>query len=219
MTPSVPKVLFAVASGFFAISFFQDSSYVFRDEYLLNWMFYLGMATTVIQSVLLAVPVFLAGKRVVAVISTVSVYFIQFLFGVVSMIRDFEYFSDFGIRGFFQYWIFPMLFIPNYIPGTNLESLFLETGSYLRFIGIIFAILGAILTFVAARLENQPSTTVGKNSSAANVFVPSRSSIVHSSQVNATEAIDQVERLGDLLKKGLITQEEFDIKKRQILGL
>jgi hypothetical protein len=42
---------------------------------------------------------------------------------------------------------------------------------------------------------------------------------VHSSQVNATEAIEQVERLGDLLKKGLITQEEFDIKKRQILGL
>jgi hypothetical protein len=31
--------------------------------------------------------------------------------------------------------------------------------------------------------------------------------------------MDQVERLGDLLKKGLITQEEFDIKKRQILGL
>ena len=177
------------------------------------------MGTTLIQIALLALPVFLVGKRVVAAISVMSVYFVQFLFGVLAIIRDLEYLFDFGILGIFQYWILPMLMIPNYIPGTYFESLFLETGSYLRFIGIILAILGAILTFVASRLENQSSTTVGKNSSAANVFVPSRSSSVHSSQVNATEAIDQVERLGDLLKKGLITQEEFDIKKRQILGL
>lgn len=219
MTPTVPKVLFAVASGVFAISFIQDTFYIFRDGYQLNWLFYVGMATTLIQIALLALPVFLVSKRAVAVISIVSVYFLQFLFGILAIIRDLEYLFDFGIRGFFQYWILPMFLIPNYIPGTNLESLFLETGSYLRFIGIVFAILGAILTFVAVRLENQQSTTVGQNPSAAQMFVPSRSSSMHSSQVNATEAIDQVERLGNLLKKGLITQEEFDIKKRQILGL
>lgn len=219
MTTTFPRALFAAASGIFAISFIQDTSFIFRDEYELNWLFYVGMGTTLIQIALLALPVFLVGKRVVAAISVMSVYFVQFLFGVLAIIRDLEYLFDFGILGIFQYWILPMLMIPNYIPGTYFESLFLETGSYLRFIGIILAILGAILTFVASRLENQSSTTVGKNSSAANVFVPSRSSSVHSSQVNATEAIDQVERLGDLLKKGLITQEEFDIKKRQILGL
>ncbi len=219
MTPTVPKVLFAVASGVFAISFIQDTSYVFRDEYQLNWLFYVGMATTLIQIALLALPVFLVSKRAVAVISIVSVYSLQFLFGVLAIIRDLEYLFDFGIRGFFQYWILPMLFIPNYIPGTSFESLFLETGSYLRFIGIFLGILGAILTFVAARFENQQSTTVGQNPSTAQMFVPSRSSSVHSSHGNATEAIDQVERLGDLLKKGLITQEEFDFKKRQILGL
>jgi hypothetical protein len=219
VTTTFPRALFAAASGIFAISFIQDTSFIFRDEYELNWLFYVGMGTTLIQIALLALPVFLVGKRVVAAISVMSVYFVQFLFGVLAIIRDLEYLFDFGVRGFFQYWILPMLFIPNYIPGTYFESLFLETGSYLRFIGIIFAILGAILTFVAVRLENQKSTTVGQNPSAAQMFVPSRSSSVHSSHGNATEAIDQVERLGDLLKKGLITQEEFETKKRQILGL
>ena len=102
MTPTVPRVLFAAASGFFAVSFIQDSSYIFRDEYVLSWSFYLGMVVTFIQSALLALPVFLVGKRVIAVISIVSVYFVQFLFAVTVAIRDLEYLFDFGIRGFFQ---------------------------------------------------------------------------------------------------------------------
>jgi hypothetical protein len=219
VTPTFPRALFAAASGIFAISFIQDTSFIFRDEYQLNWLFYVGMGTTLIQITLLALPIFLVGKRVVAAISVISVYIVQFLFGVLAIIRDLEYLFDFGIRGFFQYWILPMLFIPNYMPGTSLESLFFETGSYLRFIGIFLGILGAILTFVTVRSENQKSTSVGQNPSTAQMFVPSRSSGMQPSHVNSREAIDQVERLGDLLKKGLITQEEFDIKKRQILGL
>ena len=33
------------------------------------------------------------------------------------------------------------------------------------------------------------------------------------------DAIVQVQKLGELLKQGLITQDEFDTKKKQILGL
>jgi hypothetical protein len=33
------------------------------------------------------------------------------------------------------------------------------------------------------------------------------------------DAVEQVEKLGNLLAKGLLTQEEFDSKKKQILGL
>ena len=33
------------------------------------------------------------------------------------------------------------------------------------------------------------------------------------------DAVEQVEKLGNLLAKGLLTQEEFDNKKKQILGL
>jgi hypothetical protein len=219
VTPTVPRVLFAAASGFFAVSFIQDSSYIFRDEYVLSWSFYLGMVVTFIQSALLALTVFLVGKRVIAVISIVSVYFVQFLFAVTVAIRDLEYLFDFGIRGFFQYWILPTFMIPNLIPDLSFDSLVLESSAYIRLIGITAAIIGAILTFVSARLENQQSTTVGQNPSTAQMFVPSRSSSMQSSHADSTAAMDQVERLGDLLKKGLITQEEFDIKKRQILGL
>jgi hypothetical protein len=35
----------------------------------------------------------------------------------------------------------------------------------------------------------------------------------------AQGAYGDIEVLGDLLKKGLLTQEEFDLKKREILGL
>jgi hypothetical protein len=35
----------------------------------------------------------------------------------------------------------------------------------------------------------------------------------------AQSAYADIEVLGDLLKKGLLTQEEFDLKKREILGL
>lgn len=219
MTSTVPRVLFGAASGFFLVSFFQDTSFIFRDEYELNWLFYVGMAKTVFQSVLLALPVFLVGKRVIAAISIVSVYFAQFLFGVIAIIRDLEYLFDYGIREFFQYWILPTFMIPSYIPDLSFDSLVLESSGYIRLIGFTAAIIGAILTFVSTRLENQQSTTVGENPSAGQMFVPSRSSSMQSSHVNATAAMDQVERLGDLLKKGLITQEEFDIKKRQILGL
>lgn len=31
--------------------------------------------------------------------------------------------------------------------------------------------------------------------------------------------LDQIEKLGDLLKKGILSQSEFDAKKKQILGL
>jgi hypothetical protein len=33
------------------------------------------------------------------------------------------------------------------------------------------------------------------------------------------DAVAQIEKLGDLLKKGLITQGEFESKKKQILGI
>lgn len=217
MTITASRVLFGVASGIFVVSFFQDTSYIFRDEYQLNWGFYLGMVITLIQSALLALPVFLVGKRVVAVISIVSVYFLQFLFGVMIILRDLEFVFD-SIGQFIVYWVFLMFMIPTYIPELSFDSLVLESSRYMQLIGITAAIIGLILTFVSARVENQ-ETIVSAKSSGAPIFVAGRNSGKQSSPVNATEAMDQVERLGDLLNKGLITQEEFDFKKRQILGL
>ena len=218
MTLTASRVLFIVASAIFAVSFFQDTSYIFRGDYTLDPLFYVGMVTTVIQSALLALPAFLVGKRVVAVISVASVYIVQFLFGAIFIIRDLEFLFDYEVNQFIQYWIFPMFMIRSYIPELSFDSLVFGSSQYIRLIGITAAIIGLILTFVNARVENQESTTTVKSSEAP-IFFAGRNPGKQSTPVNATEAMDQVERLGDLLKKGLITQEEFDFKKRQVLGL
>jgi hypothetical protein len=51
------------------------------------------------------------------------------------------------------------------------------------------------------------------------LFVPSTNPKKMTSAVTTTESIEQVERLGALLSKGLITKDEFEIKKKEILGL
>jgi hypothetical protein len=51
------------------------------------------------------------------------------------------------------------------------------------------------------------------------LFVPGANPKKMTSAVTTTESIEQVERLGALLSKGLITQDEFEIKKKEILGL
>ena len=37
--------------------------------------------------------------------------------------------------------------------------------------------------------------------------------------VQAKSELDELEKLGSLLEKGIITQEEFELKKKQLLGL
>jgi hypothetical protein len=38
-------------------------------------------------------------------------------------------------------------------------------------------------------------------------------------ETNEKGNLDDLERLAELLKKGIVTQDEFDLKKKQILGL
>ena len=157
---------------------------------------------------LLALPIFFTGKKAVAVISVVWVYLIGLPDNLFLLQRDL---ID-PLSAFFL--------IPSYTLELSFKSLILGSGGYLQFIGFIAAIIGTVLTFVGVQQGNPRSTTVvSEKSSEATIFVAGRNPSKQSSPVNATEAMDQVERLGDLLKKGLITQEEFDFKKRQILGL
>jgi hypothetical protein len=217
--PKVSRVLFGVATGIFAVSFLQETSFIYRDGYLLNWAFYLGLLTTFIGLVALTLPVFLAGKRVIAVISVLAVYLAEFLFRIIILIRDLEYIFDSDLREIIQYWILPFFMIPSYAPGLSIESLLFDTSAYLRLIGFIVAIVAAVLTFGGSRIANEQATPFNSRSAGAPVFMSARDIAAHSSTSTSLDGFDQVERLGDLLKKGLITQEEFDLKKRQILGL
>ena len=46
-----------------------------------------------------------------------------------------------------------------------------------------------------------------------------RQSNNNSNVVNQISVADELEKFSNLLEKGIITQEEFDLKKKQLLGL
>jgi len=91
----------------------------------------------------------------------------------------------------------------------NLEAIVL----ILEFLTILVFIVAAILSLIESMFAS------AKSSSSVNIAGVSTSynSPRHSSK--APSRYSDIEGLGDLLAKGLITQEEFDLKKRQILGL
>lgn len=210
MSSTVPRTLFVVALGAFAISHIQDNINIFRIRDELDggfWSMRVPLTLDFLSIVLLALPIFFTGKKAVTVISVMWVYLIELLDKAVLLQRDLiDPFSA-------------IFMIPTYTLETSFESLILGSAGYLRFVGFIAAIIGTVLTFGGVQQENPRSRSVDLKSSATPIFVAARDSGKQSVNVNTSDAIDQVDRLGDLLNKGLITQKEFDFKKRQILGL
>ena len=91
----------------------------------------------------------------------------------------------------------------------NLEAIVL----ILEFITILVFIVAAILSLIESMLASAKSSSSVNNTGVSTSYNSPR----HSSK--APSRYSDIEGLGDLLAKGLITQEEFDLKKRQILGL
>ena len=94
-------------------------------------------------------------------------------------------------------------------------------GLGLDFIATLFGFLSFILLVIAFILSFMyPSQTATPTPGySGNRTVPT---IAHTPPVQAKKAqgaYGDIEVLGDLLKKGLLTQKEFDLKKREILGL
>ena len=52
-----------------------------------------------------------------------------------------------------------------------------------------------------------------------NLVSKHRQSANSNSVINQISSADELEKFSNLLQKGIITQEEFDLKKKQILGL
>lgn len=220
VTPTVPRILFAIASSIFAISFVKYNIYIFRfkDGNHNDYLDYLGpVVSMTLQIIFFALAAIFAGKRVVTVVSVLAVYFIELLLRFpIYLLRE-GYNPE--LREVIQYWVLPIFMIPSYIPELSFESLVFYTSDYFVSIGFYVAIIGVVLTFVGVRQENPRSASVATADEFKPMFVDARDSGKHSIEINTSDGIDQVDRLGDLLKKGLITQEEFDFKKRQILGL
>ena len=78
---------------------------------------------------------------------------------------------------------------------------------------IILLIVSLVLSF----FDRSSTTAPKKSTSPAVVNSPKRTQQT-GAQIEG-DAVAQIEKLGDLLKKGLITQGEFESKKKQILGI
>jgi len=91
---------------------------------------------------------------------------------------------------------------------------FILLGQILQVLSLVIFAIALILSFL--NLSQTATPTPGYY---GNRTVPT---VTHTPPVQvkkAQGAYGDIEVLGDLLKKGLLTQKEFDLKKREILGL
>lgn len=97
-----------------------------------------------------------------------------------------------------------------YWDGFRLSSL----AAIFGFLSFILLIIAFILSFLY-----RPQTATLMQGYSGNRTVPTITHTPPTPVKKSQGAYGDIEVLGDLLKKGLLTQEEFDIKKREILGL
>ena len=89
--------------------------------------------------------------------------------------------------------------------------------SFAEYIKILSAILTIAAVIVGFSISNN---NLPKLNPVSIEPTPPQARIIPKTATGITgDAVEQVEKLGNLLAKGLLTQEEFDNKKKQILGL
>lgn len=204
----VPRVAYGVSLLFLAIS-----NLLFNQTYGLpipnSLPNILRLFETLIQVGLLIIAIIMIKNKLFSILLLgvnaliAVIHLFQFRYGIQSMIG----LSDFGfqLKGYTK-------FAMNY-PGWLVEYPWAPAEIF-RIVSAIFTIIGVLLVFLlrekAPKAVNQIASQVPLNKPA-----PSTSSATSISG----DAIEQIEKLGDLLAKGLLTQEEFNEKKKQILGI
>lgn len=221
MNQNVVRAFFGTASGLFLIALLQDIYFILHFDLTSNltWINYLGYFVSAIQIGLLLIPVFFVEKKLIALLSTCCVFFVEILFTITFLIRDISYLGDLMPSEFIRFYILPMFMIPNNSFSLDLDFIRFNSMTYVRAVGIIIAIVAVVLSFKKSAKSQTLNTESIPASSSDRIFIPGGKPVKQTSQNLPNEGLDQIEKLGDLLKKGLITQEEFEIKKRQILGL
>ena len=215
MKIAMHRILFGVASFFILVSIMQYLLWLNRYEV----PFY-GQAQFIMLDffhlTLLVLPIFLYRFRIIGVLSVIVFFLSQFSF---HLVRFFRYFSSAPISETWEYGVLPMFMIPNFDLDLIRYNPLLTSSSYTRFIGAIVAIVATILSLKARKVAEPMQSHGTPEMRQTQLFVPGANPKKMTSAVTTTESIEQVERLGALLSKGLITQDEFEIKKKEILGL
>lgn len=215
MKIAVHRILFGVAALFILVStvqyllwlnryqvpFFDQAQFIMLDFF---------------HVALLVLPIFLYRVRIIGVLSVTVFFLSQFIF---HLFRFFRYFSSAPLSETWEFTVLPMFMIPKFDLDLIKFSPLLNTSSYTRFIAAIIAIVATILSLMA-RKDSEPLQVHGTpEMRQPQLFVPGANPKKSVRVATTTESIEQVERLGALLSKGLITQDEFEIKKKEILGL
>ena len=215
MKIAVHRILFGVASFLMLVSIMQYLLWLNRYE-----VPFFGQAQFIMLDffhvVLLALPIFLYRFRIIGVLSVTVFFLSQFIF---HLFRFFRYFSSAPISETWEYVVLPMFMIPNINLDVIKFSPLLGTSSYTRFIAAIIAIVATILSLMASKVSEPLQVQGTPEMRQPQLFVPGATPKKVTGAGTTTESIEQVERLGALLSKGLITKDEFEIKKKEILGL
>lgn len=215
MKIAVHRILFAVAAFFMLVSVIQFLLWLNRNEFPINGNVLFTMLGF-FHVALLVLPIFLYRVRIIGLLSLIVLFLSQFLYHIV---RFFRYFSETPFSEILDYTVFPIFMIPSFDPNLIRYDPLIASSSYTRFIGAIIAIVATILSLMASKVSEPLQVQGTPEMRQPQLFVPGTTPKKVTGVGTTTESIEQVERLGALLSKGLITKDEFEIKKKEILGL
>ena len=215
MKIAVHRILFGIAAFFMFVS-------VISFLLFLNW-FEIPINGNVLFTMLgffhvalLVLPIFLYRVRIIGLLSLIVLFLTQFLYHIV---RFFRYFTETPFSEILDYTVFPMFMIPNFDLNFIRFNPLLASSNYARFIAAIIAIVATILSLMSSKVSEPLHVHSSPEMRPPQLFVPGANPRKVTGVGTTTESIEQVERLGALLSKGLITKDEFEIKKKEILGL
>jgi hypothetical protein len=215
MKIAVHRILFVIAAFFMFLSAIQYLLFLNRNEIPFDGQLQFIMLDF-FHFALLVIPIFLHRFRIIGVLSVIVLFLSQFIF---HLVRFFRYFSSAPISETWEFTVLPMFMIPSFDLNLIRYQPLLESSSYTRFIAAIIAIVATILSLMASKVSEPLQVHSSPEMRPPQLFVPGANPKKVIGAGTTTESIEQVERLGALLSKGLITKDEFEIKKKEILGL
>ena len=215
MKIAVHRILFGVAAFFMLVSVISFLLWLNRNEFPINGNVLFTMLGF-FHVALLVLPIFLYRVRIIGLLSLALLFLTQFLYHIVHFFR---YFSETSLSDILNYAISSMFMLPSFDPNLIRYNPLLASSEYTRFIAAIIAIVATILSLKARKVSEPLQVHGTPEMRQPQLFVPGATPKKVTGAGTTTESIEQVERLGALLSKGLITKDEFEIKKKEILGL
>ena len=186
----------------------SGNPYAFSSDFEITFAYFGGMQRLFeifIQSGVLILAIALAKKKLFAILIVGVNAFIALLH--VIQRSPWQDLQDYPLGFQFEWYIKTMIGRLGFDVGWNLAEFSIILSAILTIAGVIFAF--------SISNKNLPISNP-----ASIKPTPLQTRVTPKTPTGITgDAVEQVEKLGNLLAKGLLTQEEFESKKKQILGL